>query len=201
MSPSGIPTSSDKIHPQKGMIIKKVTIPTGRLRTMDAFNRAWPCSSMTWIFMKYLPSDCPWKARIGKPSATIEYKKPKTEPIITEKIVKKEIEPVKIEPKKEEVTIAEKPVINTTNGVVIYKVQISATDRKFDLKPEFFKGLDKISVTFDQKLYRYYYEETTEYPKAQKYLEITRKKGYTSAFIVPFKNGEKITFQEAFNQK
>lgn len=127
--------------------------------------------------------------------------KPKTEPIITEKNVKKEIEPVKVEPKKEEVTIAEKLAINTTNGVVIYKVQISATDRKFDLKPEFFKGLDKISVTFDQKLYRYYYEETTEYPKAQKYLEITRKKGYTSAFIVPFKNGEKITFQEAFNQK
>jgi len=77
-------------------------------------------------------------------------------------------------------------------------VQISATSRKIDTTPNNFKGLDDISVISDNgTLFKYMYGETKDYNTAKKNLEEARSKGFSSAYITAFKNGKKITIQEA----
>lgn len=45
--------------------------------------------------------------------------------------------------------------------------------------------------------YKYYYSNTSEYKKVLKALKIAKQKGYSTAFIVAFKRGEKISVLEA----
>lgn len=49
--------------------------------------------------------------------------------------------------------------------------------------------------------YKYYYGKTTNYKNIQSLLERVQKKGYKSAFIAAFKNGAKITLQEALKTR
>jgi len=115
---------------------------------------------------------------------------------IVEKPVKESI-PVKNE------TVIEKPVERNPVPTVeisdiVFKVQISATSRKIDTTPNNFKGLDDISVISDNgTLFKYMYGETKDYNTAKKNLEEARSKGFSSAYITAFKNGKKITIQEA----
>ncbi|RAR47380.1 N-acetylmuramoyl-L-alanine amidase family protein [Flavobacterium lacus] len=83
---------------------------------------------------------------------------------------------------------------------VVFKVQISASGTKLELVPKNFKGLDPISVIAENALYKYYFNQTSDYEKARQYLAEAKSKGYDSAFIVAFKNGKKITIQEALKQ-
>jgi N-acetylmuramoyl-L-alanine amidase len=80
---------------------------------------------------------------------------------------------------------------------VLFKVQISASSRKMDLHPRNFNGLKNISLDYDSNVYRYMYGETTDYEKSKNLLEEAKAKGYDSAFLIAFKNGKKITVQEA----
>ncbi len=80
----------------------------------------------------------------------------------------------------------------------IFKVQISASGKKLDLIPANFKGLKNISVTNDGgSLYKYMYGETSDYEEAKQNLSEAIAKGFDSAYLVAFKNGKKITIQEA----
>jgi N-acetylmuramoyl-L-alanine amidase len=83
-----------------------------------------------------------------------------------------------------------------TNGV-LYKVQLSTSAKKLALEPRNFKGLHSISMSFDNKLYRYMYGETADYNEAKRQLQEAKGKGFDSAFLIAFKNGEKISIQEA----
>jgi N-acetylmuramoyl-L-alanine amidase len=47
------------------------------------------------------------------------------------------------------------------------------------------------------KSFVYLYGETTDIQEAKQFLATAKSKGYTTAFIVPFKNGQKINLQEA----
>jgi N-acetylmuramoyl-L-alanine amidase len=69
-----------------------------------------------------------------------------------------------------------------------YKVQIAAGTNKIETKPSNFKGLKQITVQKDNKLYKYFYGEETDYNACKKKLEEAKKKGYTSAYIVTFTN-------------
>lgn len=80
---------------------------------------------------------------------------------------------------------------------VVFKVQISASNRVLQLKPQNFKGLKNVSMIKEGKLNKYFYSETNDYEKAKVLLEEAKAKGFTSSFIVPFKNGRKISVQEA----
>ncbi len=82
-----------------------------------------------------------------------------------------------------------KPQKNTKG--ITYKVQI-AFGRKMSTKSYNFKGLKGIERKKSGKYYRYYYKSTSDYDTAKKNLEIAKKKGYKSAFIVGFKNGKKV---------
>ncbi|MFV5696594.1 N-acetylmuramoyl-L-alanine amidase family protein [Flavobacterium sp. LB3P122] len=82
-------------------------------------------------------------------------------------------------------------------SATLYKVQLSASVRKVELAPKNFKGLKNISVDYDNRVYKYMYGETADYDEAKKQLQEAKDKGYDSAFIIAFKNGEKISIQEA----
>ena len=52
----------------------------------------------------------------------------------------------------------------------------------------------------DVGLYRYMYGETANYEAAKQLLQEAKSKGYTSAFLIAFKNGKKIDVKEALKQ-
>lgn len=83
-----------------------------------------------------------------------------------------------------------------SNGI-IYKVQIGTSPNKVALESKNFKGLEPISMNELNKSFVYLYGETTDIQEAKQFLATAKSKGYTTAFIVPFKNGQKISLQEA----
>lgn len=91
---------------------------------------------------------------------------------------------------------ASKPEVVTKEGVT-FRVQIAASSKNIALNPENFNGLTNISMIKEDGLHKYFYNETTDYSHARKALEIAKNKGYTSAFMVAYKNGKKISIQEA----
>ncbi len=108
------------------------------------------------------------------------------------------------EPKKEEVTVAKsdsainKPEPKSESGNVVFKVQIAAANKKLDLIPSNFKGLNNVQSTTDNgQLYKYTYGETSDYDAAKKFLEEAKSKGYSSAYLIAFKDGKKISVQDA----
>ena len=84
------------------------------------------------------------------------------------------------------------------NSKAVFKVQLSASSKRMDLIPRNFNGLKNISVTYGNKLYKYMYGEPADYNEAKEQLKEAKEKGYNSAFLIAFKNGEKINIQEAF---
>lgn len=84
-----------------------------------------------------------------------------------------------------------------TKNEIIFKVQISASATKLDIVPSNFNGLSSISIEKQGKLYKYFYGAENKYDDAKKNLEQAKKKGYTSAFIVAYKDGLKISISDA----
>lgn len=106
------------------------------------------------------------------------------------------------------VPVEEKPKISTTSETektmeeeLVYKVQIAAGSKPVDLIKTNFKGLEPISKTKKDNLYRYFYGSAKRYKKAQKLKAKAIKSGYKHAFIVAFFNGEKITVKEAISRE
>lgn len=108
-------------------------------------------------------------------------------------IEKKEIvKPVEIKQNQE----APKTVKAATTGTV-FKVQISASYIDLELQPKNFKGLNPVSMEKENNLYKYFFGETSDYSVAKENLSIAKSKGFDSAFLTAFKDGKKITIQEA----
>lgn len=79
----------------------------------------------------------------------------------------------------------------------IYKIQLSASKNKLALEPKNFKGLHNVSFVYEHNIYKYFYGETTDYENAKNKLKEVISKGFDSAFVIAFKNGKKISIQEA----
>lgn len=102
-----------------------------------------------------------------------------------------------VKSKPTEVVATKKAVISTDSTTTIFKVQLSASTKKVELIPSNFKGLNDISIESGTNLYKYMYGETTDYNEAKKLLQEAKSKGYDSAYLIAFKNGEKISVQDA----
>ena len=131
--------------------------------------------------------------------AIVNYKKEffgegNNEPIIEKPTPKKVEVPVV---KKEETVIPEKPKEVVEAKGTIFKVQLSASSKKIDARPSNFKGLKNVSSTYENKLYKYTYGETSDYESAKKLLQEAKEKGYSSAFLIAFKDGKSINIKEA----
>ena len=93
--------------------------------------------------------------------------------------------------------------LNTIDNTVVlensieYKVQIASGKSKIPTKSYNFKGLKNVERIKIGSFYKYYYGITSEYSSAKKALTLAKVKGYKTAFLVAFKNGEKISVQEA----
>lgn len=80
---------------------------------------------------------------------------------------------------------------------VTFKVQIAASSRKLDAKSYNFKGLSDLSREKQGSLYKYYYGNTSDYNKAKALKDKAKATGYSSCFIVAYKNGKRISVEEA----
>ncbi|WP_291287124.1 N-acetylmuramoyl-L-alanine amidase [Flavobacterium sp.] len=114
-----------------------------------------------------------------------------TPEIVEAKPVKDTSTPAK--PKEVENTAAVK---NAPKGT-FFKVQLIASIKKTPLEPRNFKGLKNVTMLFENNIYKYFYQETSSYDAAKKYLEEAKDKGYGAAFLVATKDGEKISIQDA----
>lgn len=125
--------------------------------------------------------------RVEKPKEVIVPVKPDTSKTIATKTP---------EVKKPEVKKPETKPEATSKGVT-FKVQISASGTKLDLTPSNFKGLNNVSVVSEGNLYKYMYGSSDNYDTAKEQLAEAKAKGFTTAYLIAFKNGKKVTLQEA----
>lgn len=98
--------------------------------------------------------------------------------------------------------------LNTVHGITVdeskdankanieFKVQIASGKNKIATKSYNFKGLKDVQSVKVGRYYKYYYGVSSLYKNALKSLKIAKEKGYKSAFIVAFKNGEKVSVKE-----
>lgn len=84
---------------------------------------------------------------------------------------------------------------------VTFKVQIAASSKALEPKPYNFKGLKNIIRIKNGNMYKYLYGNTSNYDEVKKLKGEAEEKGYTSCFIVAYKNGEKIALQKALKSQ
>ncbi|WP_428225020.1 N-acetylmuramoyl-L-alanine amidase family protein [Flavobacterium sp.] len=102
--------------------------------------------------------------------------------------------PVKEAPK----SVPVKPTVSSVDTTkVVFKIQLKASNVKIENKPENFNGLDEISSVFEAGYHKYLFGQTNSYEASKKLLAEAKSKGFESAFIVPFRNGVKISLNEA----
>jgi N-acetylmuramoyl-L-alanine amidase len=75
---------------------------------------------------------------------------------------------------------------------VIFKVQIAASSRDIEAKSFNFKGLKGITKQKTGKIIRYFYGETSDHNEIKSKHTEAIKKGYSTCFVVAYKNGERI---------
>ena len=83
---------------------------------------------------------------------------------------------------------------------VVFKVQLAASSKDLALKPYNFNGLRGLSKAKSGKIYRYFTGETSSFSEIKIIRESAVSKGYTSAFIVAYKDGKKIPLSEAIKK-
>ena len=73
---------------------------------------------------------------------------------------------------------------------IIYKVQISASKRRLELKSYNFKGLKNLSRIKQGSTYKYFYSSSSDLEEIKEKKKYARSKGFSNAYIVGFENGK-----------
>ncbi|MCK0131554.1 N-acetylmuramoyl-L-alanine amidase [Flavobacteriaceae bacterium F08102] len=102
--------------------------------------------------------------------------------------------PVEVVEKKK---VPEKRVIKGVD----FKVQISSSTKKVKTDSYNFKGLKGVERVRVGAHYKYYFGKTSDYNEVKSLQSEAKAKGYTSSFIVAFKNGTKISVKDALDGK
>jgi N-acetylmuramoyl-L-alanine amidase len=79
---------------------------------------------------------------------------------------------------------------------ITFKVQLAASTKKLAPKAYNFKGLRNVDREKIGPLYKYFYGSTSNYTKIQLMKTFAQEKGYTTAFVVAFKGGQKVKLSE-----
>ena len=85
-------------------------------------------------------------------------------------------------------------------GEFLFKVQISASSKSIELKSYNFKGLNNLSKSNSNGLYKYYYGSTNDYSEVKKLLKNAKSKGFNSAFIAVFKEGQPYSLKKYLDE-
>lgn len=91
----------------------------------------------------------------------------------------------------------ESDVVDETQEDVLFKIQIASSKKRIKTRSYNFKGLKNVERVKVGKYYKYYYGHSSNYQETKKAFGKAKKKGYASAFIVAFKNGEKVPLNQA----
>lgn len=94
-----------------------------------------------------------------------------------------------------------KIISTVTNNDVEFRVQIASGKNKIEPKPYNFKGLKNIEIEEVGSFFKYYFGVTSKYSEAIESLKLAKSVGYDSAFIVAFKNSEKISITESMKMQ
>ncbi|WBX70495.1 N-acetylmuramoyl-L-alanine amidase family protein [Tenacibaculum retecalamus] len=92
------------------------------------------------------------------------------------------------------------PTKKVVTGVV-FKVQIAASKKKLDGSNFNFKGLKNTTTMFIGGYHKYYYGNSSSFSEIKKTLITVRNIGYKDAWVVAFKNGQKISIKEALKNR
>jgi N-acetylmuramoyl-L-alanine amidase len=98
---------------------------------------------------------------------------------------------VEVEPK----PIEKEPEERIYSGVD-FKVQIASSSKKLDLKSYNFSGLKGVERLKVGSHYKYYFGKSSNYNEIKELQEQARKAGFKSAFVVAYKNEEKISVSD-----
>lgn len=85
-----------------------------------------------------------------------------------------------------------KPLAN-----IVFKIQLMASSKDLSPTPGNFKGLNKITKEPYKNLFRYLYGSTNSYEEAEMLKSNADLKGYSTSFIVAYKDGKRISVPEA----
>jgi len=107
---------------------------------------------------------------------------------------------------KSETNTGSKSTASTTNKAsniynnIEFKVQIASGSNKIETKSYNFNGLSNIERVKVDGLYKYYLGSTSDYNEIKRIHELAKSKGYSTAFIVAFENGKKISVEDVFKK-
>lgn len=89
------------------------------------------------------------------------------------------------------------PAPPTADSGVRFKVQIITSTERIDTRPKHFKGLEGVQEHKGAGMFRYTVGDEPSLAKARELQQQCRDKGFEGAFIVAYKDGERIDLQEA----
>ncbi|WP_318345089.1 N-acetylmuramoyl-L-alanine amidase family protein [Flagellimonas baculiformis] len=105
--------------------------------------------------------------------------------------VKKEV------PAKADIPAKTEEVSTAPRSDVVFKVQLMASAKNIPLKGENFNGLDELSKEPYQNLFRYLYGNASTLEEAKRLKARADAKGYTTSYIVAYKNGSRVPLSKA----
>lgn len=185
---------SDRGVKQAGFLVlhqvnmPSVLVETGFLTNPDEekilTNDAYQTKMATAIFDAFVD----YKLEVDKKNGLVVDDKKETNVVVEEKNNIQTPETTKVE-------VVEKPIVEKNNideSQVIFKVQITTSSKELDLKAANFNGLDGVDMYSDGGIFKYTYGKSNNFDEVKKMQDTARQKGYTSAFVVAFKDGARI---------
>lgn len=101
------------------------------------------------------------------------------------------------DPVKEEPPVVDKGKGTAPANAVVFKVQIATSSKRIELKAKNFNGIEGVEEHQGAGLYKYSAGSEPTLAGARKLQEEYRAKGFDGCFIVAFKDGSRISLQEA----
>jgi N-acetylmuramoyl-L-alanine amidase len=136
------------------------------------------------------------KQEVNKPDPDIQ--KEVELPVVKETVISSNTDVVPEEKEKpEQADKASAAKMMVSVGGILFKVQIMATAKDLPLNSAEFKGLNKISKEPVNNLFRYLYGESDTYEGAKLLKSNADMKGFTTSYIVAYKEGKRIPLKDA----
>ena len=88
-------------------------------------------------------------------------------------------------------------VVESKDTGVVFKVQLMASGKAIPLRPDNFNGLDQLSKEPYKNMFRYMYGNANNYEAAKRLKNDADAKGYTTSYIVAYKNGVRVPITDA----